>query len=157
MAPKQRLYLRLLAIAAAVVAVDQLTKQLALNYLRDGPVDLIPGALSLSLTFNPGGAFGFGQNAPLFFLLVSLAIIVVILVWVGRTAESGFEIPLGLVLGGGIGNVADRVFRGLDGRVVDFIDIHVWPVFNLADSAIVIGVIVIAFAGFFPKRRSAEE
>ena len=49
------------------------------------------------------------------------------------------EVPLGLILGGGLGNVTDRLFRGNGGRVVDFIDLHVWPVFNLADSAIVCG------------------
>lgn len=157
MTPKQRLYLRLLVVAAVVVAIDQLTKQLALDYLSDGPVDLIPGAVSFRLAFNSGGAFGLFQDAPVFFLLASVSVIVVILVWAGRSKESGFEIPLGLVLGGGMGNVIDRAFRGLDGQVVDFVDLHVWPVFNVADSAIVIGVILIAIAGFFPKRTPAEQ
>jgi signal peptidase II len=152
MAPKQRLYLRLLAVASLVVAADQLTKQLALDRLNDGPIHLINGVLSLHLAFNPGGAFGFGQNAPLFFLLASLAIIVFIVIWIGRSAETGFVVPLGLVLGGGMGNVIDRLFRGYDGQVVDFIDLHVWPVFNLADSAIVIGVILIALSGLRPER-----
>ena len=152
MTPKMRLYARLLSIAAVVVALDQITKQLALTYLMDGPIHLIPGALSLQLTYNSGGAFGFFQGIPTFFLIASLAIVVVILVWVGRSDDGGFVAPLGLVLGGGIGNLVDRMFRDFDGQVVDFIDFHVWPVFNVADSAIVIGVLLIALASLRPKK-----
>jgi signal peptidase II len=64
----------------------------------------------------------------------------VILLWARRLQERRWAVPLGLILGGGLGNVADRLFRPLRGHVVDFVDLHVWPVFNLADSAIVVGV-----------------
>lgn len=157
MTPKQRLYARLLSIALVVVAVDQITKQLALEYLSDGPIDLVRGAVSLHLTFNSGGAFGFLQGIPMFFLAASFAIIVVILVWVGRSDEGAVVAPLGLVLGGGIGNLVDRLFRGFDGQVVDFIDLHVWPVFNMADSAIVIGVLLIALSSFRPTRKETMD
>ena len=156
MTPKQRLYVRLLSIAAVVVAVDQITKQLALEYLSDGSLELVRGVLSLRLTYNSGGAFGFLQGVPTFFLIASLAIVVVILVWVGRSDEGGFVVPLGLVLGGGIGNLIDRLFRGFDGQVVDFVDLHVWPVFNVADSAIVIGVLLIALASVWPSNKEIE-
>lgn len=142
----------LLATAAAVVAADQLTKSWALGALADGPVTLIDGVLDLRLTFNPGGAFGILQGLPGFFLVATVAVAVLILVWVRRVEDARWIVPLGMVLGGGLGNLADRVLRDHGGRVVDFIDLHVWPVFNLADSAIVLGALLILLLG----RRAAR-
>ena len=147
MTSKKQIYARLLGAAAVVIAIDQATKQLARSFLSDGPLHLIPSALSLNLTYNPGGAFGFMQNAPELFLVAGLVIVAIILVWAGRLDDPGLVWPLGLILGGGVGNLIDRALRDLEGQVVDFIDLHVWPVFNLADTAIVIGVILIAFSG----------
>lgn len=138
-----RLYVTLFGAAAVVIALDQATKQWALSALGDGPVDLIEGILSLRLTYNPGGAFGILQGLPGFFLVASVVVIGVILIWAHRLDDARLVVPLGAVLGGGLGNLADRVFRDTQGRVVDFIDLHVWPVFNLADSSIVIGVLLI--------------
>jgi signal peptidase II len=144
-----RLYRPLLSAAGIVVLIDQLTKSWALTRLRGGrSIDVIEGALSLRLTFNPGGAFGFGKEFPEFFLVATIVVIITIVAWAGRSGEVGLAIPLGLVLGGGIGNLIDRLFRGFDGRVVDFIDPHVWPVFNVADSCIVIGVALVLIQGF---------
>ncbi|HYI45943.1 MAG TPA: signal peptidase II [Actinomycetota bacterium] len=157
MTPKQRLYSRLLLVAALVVAVDQLTKQLALDRLSDGPWHLAECCVTFRLAFNSGGAFGFFPQAPTFFLVASLTVMLLILVWAGRATEDGSDMALGLVLGGGLGNVIDRAFRGLDGQVVDFIDLHVWPLFNVADSAIVIGVILIAGAGLFGKSAASDQ
>jgi signal peptidase II len=125
-----------------VVGIDQVTKQVALDHLRDGPVDLIDGVLSLNLHYNPGGAFGFLQGLPGFFLVATLAVAGGILIWARKIESTAHVVPLGLILGGGLGNVFDRVFRDTGGKVVDFIDLHVWPVFNGADSAIVIGVLL---------------
>jgi signal peptidase II len=136
-------YRRLLLTAAAVIVVDQISKQIALAGLDDGPVDVIEGVLSLRLTYNSGGAFGIAQGLPALFLIATAVVVAVILLWAKRLDEPSLEVPLGLILGGGLGNVADRLFRGNDGRVVDFIDLHVWPVFNLADSSIFIGVVLI--------------
>lgn len=130
----------LLLVAAAVIAADQFTKQLALDALADGPIHLIEGVLSLSLHYNPGGAFGILQGVPGFFLVATVVVAIVILVWARSLPGTAHVAPLGLVLGGGLGNATDRVIRDTGGRVVDFIDLHVWPVFNLADSAIVVGV-----------------
>lgn len=142
------MYRPLLLAAAIVATLDQLTKSWALSRLSNGrSIDLIEGALSLRLTFNPGGAFGLGKEFPEFFLIATIVVIVMIVVWVGRTGETGMVFPLGLVLGGGIGNLIDRLVRDFDGRVVDFIDLHVWPVFNLADSSIVIGVTLVMIQG----------
>ena len=132
-------YPSLLATAAAVVAIDQISKDLALRVLADGPVDVVEGAVRLRLTFNSGGAFGLLQGFPGLFLVATLFVAVLILVWARRLERPAWGVALGAILGGGLGNVADRLFRATGG-VVDFIDLHVWPVFNLADSAIVLGV-----------------
>ena len=134
-------------VAALVIAIDQATKSLALETLADGPVEVIPGVFSLRLTFNSGGAFGLLQGMPGFFLVATVAIIGVILVWARRIEARGWLVALGLVLGGGFGNVIDRVVRDQGGGVVDFLDFHVWPVFNLADSAIVAGVGLLLLLG----------
>jgi signal peptidase II len=142
-AARGRLYFVVGLVAAVVVALDQATKQLAVDALADGPVDLIQGILTLRLTLNPGGAFGVLQGVPGFFLVASIGIVIAILFWVRHLEEARWAIPVGMILGGGIGNLVDRAFRDTGGRVVDFIDLHVWPVFNVADSAIVAGVGVI--------------
>jgi signal peptidase II len=142
-APVNRRYGLLVLVAVLVVIVDQLTKQLALDNLAFGPVDVIDGVLTLNLHLNPGGAFGLMQGIPGFFLIATLLVAGFILVWAHKLEGTTHLIPLGLVLGGGLGNVFDRLFRDTGGKVVDFIDLHVWPVFNVADSAICIGVVLL--------------
>lgn len=151
-------YPKLFTVAALVVLVDQVTKSLALEHLAGGPLDLIEGAITFRLTFNSGGAFGILQGFPAFFLVATIVAGAVIIVWVRHLNEPGWTIPLGLVLGGGVGNVIDRVVRDTPG-VVDFVDLHVWPIFNVADSCIVTGVLVILFLGFRSDRheRRAEQ
>jgi signal peptidase II len=137
-------YLRLSVAASVVVILDQLTKSLAVDRLGDGRViEVVEGAVSLRLTLNSGGAFGLGQGFPLFFLGATVVVVALILVWVRNLDDLTLTIPLGMVLGGGIGNAMDRLFRDTDGRVVDFVDLHFWPVFNLADASITVGVIAI--------------
>lgn len=142
------LYVALLVTAAVIVVVDQVTKSLALENLSDGPVDVIEGILTLRLTYNPGGAFGVLQGVPNFFLIATTVIVIFILYWARTVRSAAWAIPLGLVLGGGLGNLFDRVFRETDGRVVDFVDLHFWPVFNVADSAITLGVIALLIMSF---------
>ena len=141
-------------MAAIVVGLDQLTKDLALKALADGPVDVIEGVLTLRLTYNRGGAFGLLQGLPGFFLVATIVVTVVVLLWARHLQGARYLVPLGLVLGGGFGNLADRIFRDSDGGVVDFVDLHVWPVFNLADSALVVGAAVLVIAGI--RRERAE-
>jgi signal peptidase II len=139
-----RTYLRLSVAASVVVILDQLTKSLAVDRLGDGRViEVVDGAVSLRLTLNSGGAFGLGQGFPLFFLGATVVVVALILVWVRNLDDLTLAFPLGMVLGGGIGNAIDRLIRDTDGRVVDFVDLHVWPVFNLADASITVGVIAI--------------
>ena len=157
MTSKQRNYARLFAFAAAIVAADQVTKQLALDNLMAAPISLIEDVLALRLTYNPGGAFGILADATWVFLVAGVAIAIVIVVWAGRADDPSLVTPLALVLGGGLGNLADRVFRDLGGRVVDFIDLSFWPTFNVADMAISFGVVLIIFSGMKerPERAGA--
>jgi signal peptidase II len=143
-----RRYLVIALVAATVVLLDQLTKELALRSLGDGPTDIIDNVLRFRLTFNPGGAFGLFQEHSELFLLATVVVIGVILFWARWIEDPRLIVPLGLIVGGGLGNVIDRLFRDHDGQVVDFIDLHVWPVFNVADMAVVLGVVVILFLSF---------
>ncbi len=129
-----------------MVVLDQLTKQLALAALDDGPIDVVSGVLTLRLTFNSGGAFGLLQGVPGLFLVATIAVLVLILLWARKLEEHRLMLPLGLVLGGGVGNVTDRVLRD-HGGVVDFVDLHWWPVFNVADASIVTGVGLLLLLG----------
>ena len=140
-------YLSLLLVATVVVIVDQLTKSIALANFEDEPVDVIEGVLTFRITYNSGGAFGLLQGLPGLFLVATIVATVVILFWVRHLDRPHWMVPLGMVLGGGIGNLIDRVVRSTDGQVVDFIDFHVWPVFNIADACIVIGVVWLIFLG----------
>jgi signal peptidase II len=144
-------------VAATVAALDQVTKEVALASLKDGPIDLIPGIVTLRLTLNPGGAFGVGREWPGLFLAATIVVIVIILSWVRRVDEVRWLVPLGMIVGGGVGNLIDRVFRPFDGQVVDFVDLHVWPVFNLADAAIVAGAIALALAGARDRGREQRD
>lgn len=150
----RRLYTRLLTTAVVVIALDQITKSLALDRLQDGEEVLIDGVLRFRLAFNSGGAFGVLQGLPELFLIASLVAAVLILFWVRSIGEPSWAIPLGLVLGGGLGNVWDRIFRDTGGRVVDFIDLYAWPTFNVADACIVTGIGLVLFLGARDERRA---
>jgi signal peptidase II len=131
------------AVALVVLALDVLTKHLVVAHLehRD-PIRLLGGALLLNVSRNSGAAFSFAQGATVAFTAVAVAVIVVIVRTARRLGSTAWAITLGLLLGGATGNLADRLFRAPGpgrGAVVDFIDFRVWPVFNLADSAIVVG------------------
>lgn len=154
MANLPRLYLKLFVIASIAIAVDQITKTLALDNFEP-PIDVIEGILTLRIAYNSGGAFGILQGVPEFFLVATVVTAVVIVMWIRKLDQPGWIAPLGLVLGGGLGNVADRIFRDTGGRVVDFIDLHVWPVFNVADMCIVIGVTWILIVG--SRQTDAEQ
>jgi signal peptidase II len=140
----------LFATAAMVFALDRLTKVWAAHALADRPIDLIGGVLTLRYTTNSGGAFSLGQRTPWLFAGATLIVSGLIVLTAFRSRNAVSALGLGLVLGGALGNLADRALRGpgLSGHVVDFIDLHRWPVFNVADSAIVIGAVVIAWASF---------
>jgi len=145
--PRRR-YLLMVLVGVSVLVVDQLTKRWAINRLVEGPIDLV-GSLRFNLAFNTGTAFSMGSGKGLGPWISLLAIVVVFtLALTGGTARTRLgAVAAGLVAGGALGNLGDRAFRGdegfLHGGVVDFIDLQWWPIFNVADSAIVVGGILL--------------
>ena len=150
--------LTLYGIAAVVLAADRITKILAERGLQDGPVELIPGVLDLRYTTNPGGAFGLFGGIPWLFATISAVVILTIVIASRRLPATSSAVGLGLVLGGALGNLVDRAIRGpgFSGEVVDFIDLQVWPIFNLADSAIMIGAGILLIAGLRRERTGSD-
>ena len=140
--------LALYGTAAAVLALDQLLKYLVVSRLAGRPpVDLIGSFVQLRYTTNSGGAFSLLTGAPLFFGVMAIVIVGGIVYASRRTRPLGMLVVLGLILGGALGNLTDRLFRGdglLRGEVVDFVKVGIWPVFNLADSCVVVGGILLA-------------
>lgn len=140
--------------AAAVLAADQITKSLVLALIPEGSrLEIAGSVVGLRVSSNPGGIFGFLPGAGVAFLILTVIIVVVVVIWSLRTGES--PVLFGLVVGGGLGNLADRVFRQpafLRGRVVDFIDLSFWPTFNVADAAISIGVLLLLLQSLRMKR-----
>ncbi len=145
--------------AAAVLLLDVVTKVVAVATLEgESPVRLLGGGLYLVLYRNPGAAFSLATGMTWLLTLIAVAVAVVILRLAPRLRSPGWALGLGLVLGGALGNLVDRFFRSpgpLRGHVVDFLSLlapdgSVWPVFNLADSAIVSGgvlLVVLALLG----------
>ncbi len=133
------------AVGIAVVVVDQLVATWAVHRLSRGPVHVI-GPLDLQLQINTGSAFGLAQGwAPVIAALAAVA--VVVLVASSRRARSdGMAASVGLVAGGALGNLVDRVFRHYHGGVVDYVALHVWPTFNVADACITVGVVLVAWS-----------
>ncbi len=141
-----------------MLTADRVTKVLAERTLQDGPVELISGVLDLRYTTNPGGAFGLFGGIPWLFATISAAVILAIVIASRKLPATSSAIGLGLVLGGAVGNMIDRAIRGpaFSGEVVDFIDLQVWPIFNLADSAIMIGAGILMIAGLRRDRRPSD-
>jgi signal peptidase II len=143
-----RARLLLLAAAGITLVADQAAKAFVLSRL--GPQDYVPLVgrwFGIVLRRNPGGAFGMFPGAPLFFFVATIAIVVGAMVWGWRMPK--LAVPVGMIVGGGLGNLVDRLARGphlFRGEVVDFVYLSFWPTFNLADSAIVIGVCLLLLA-----------
>jgi signal peptidase II len=138
------------AVAAGVVVLDQLTKQWALDALADGPIDVV-GSLRFNLSFNSGTAFSIGQGRGGLISLAGLVVVALLLRGVLRWPGRLPAVAAGLVAGGAIGNLLDRLLREgdglLGGRVVDFVDLQWWPIFNVADVAICTGAALLAVVG----------
>jgi len=133
----------LVLVAAAVLVADVVSKLLVVATISSGDVVRLLGHyLVLTNTRNSGAAFSVGTGATVLFTAVAVAVVVVILRAAKRLRSLGWAICLGLLLGGALGNLVDRLFRApgpFRGEVIDWIQVPHWPVFNLADSAIVIG------------------
>jgi signal peptidase II len=139
--------LALFALLAALgLAVDQVTKHLAVQHLQAHTVTLAGGLLDLTLARNPGAAFSTGTSHTAIISIVAIIAAVVVAVVVFRVRNRTWAVALGLLMAGILGNLADRVFREpapLQGHVVDFLELPHWPVFNVADVCINIAALLI--------------
>jgi signal peptidase II len=147
---------RLAAISLAVIGLDQFTKFLVVSSLREGESrPIIDDVLRLSHIRNSGAAFGAFRGFSGLLALAAVVGLVVIVGLIVRRPSPITGIGAALVAAGALGNLLDRLFRGPLGRgtVVDFIDPRFWPAFNVADSAITIGALLIVFAGLFERPR----
>jgi len=156
---RRRAGLLVWAVAGGVLLADRLTKLWAERSLVDAPIDVIRGVLTLRFTSNPGGAFSILTSVPWFFVVAAATVSVIVgVVAFLRDRPRLQSVALGLILGGALGNLLDRVTRGpgFRGEVVDFIDVHVWPVFNLADAAVVIGALLLVASSFRPAPEATE-
>lgn len=147
----------LVAVAFLSLAVDQATKLAAVHTLIDRqPHSLLGHWLYLTLARNPGGAFGLLPQAAVYLTFASAVVAVVILLYArAAVAHSNLlTVALAMVLGGALGNLADRIRLG---HVIDFIDLRFWPVFNVADVAVTVGVALVILTVVLPSGASVAD
>ena len=157
--PARRLFTLGIGLAAAVIVLDQLSKWYIVAVVMAPPrVIEVTGFFNLVLTWNRGVSFGMlgGSNGVGWWLLSIVAVIIVggLVIWLRRADRPILAVALGLVIGGALGNVVDRLRLG---AVADFLDFHMggyhWPAFNLADSAITVGVVALVVPTLFAGRK----
>ena len=150
--------LKIAAAGLVVLGLDQITKSWALAALDDRIIDLV-WTLRLRLVYNTGFAFSAGRGfGP---VLALVAVVIVVVLWSSRRRLGGAwaQIGLGAIIGGALGNLADRLFRGAAwgrGAVVDFIDLQWWPIFNVADAAITVGLVLVLWHLYRSERTAAR-
>jgi signal peptidase II len=140
-------------IALGVFALDRLTKSLVTANVPFGTeVAVIDHVVGITNVHNSGAAFGFAPAGAAFFLIASVVVSIGLAVYVARhPGDLRTDAVLGLIMGGTLGNGYDRIVHG---TVTDFIDVHFWPVFNVADSAISIGVVLLVAANLRRQPRA---
>ena len=143
----------LLMVAALVLGLDVLTKVLAVKLLVPGqPVEIIGDTITWTLVRNSGAAFSMATGYTWVLTLIATGVVLGI-IWMGRRLVSlWWALGLGMILGGAVGNLMDRFFRSpgpLRGHVVDFLSVGWWPVFNVADSAVVCGAVLLVGLSMF--------
>lgn len=146
-----------IAIAAAWVVVDQLTKHWAVNALSDGAARPVVWTLQWNLAFNSGMAFSRGEGLGPFIAVVAFAVVILLVVTTAQVDSRLGRLAAGMLVGGAIGNLVDRAFRGdglLNGSVVDFIDVQWWPIFNVADIGVTVGAVLFGLAAILDGRRT---
>ena len=137
-----------LAVGVPVLAIDQYTKDLALRSLSIGVPEHVVWSLQWNLLFNSGMAFSKGRGLGPLIALGVVVVVVSIAASLRHSKSVMSAVIVGLIIGGALGNLSDRLFRDgsgfLGGKVIDFIDLQWWPVFNIADSAVVVGMVLLA-------------
>ena len=160
-ATDNRILWRLVLVALLVLALDQATKLLVrLVFAADLPVE-VTGFFNLVLAYNKGVSFSLltmdGPAGPYILAGLALAIIGALIWWVRRNPRPFYALLAGLIVGGAVGNMLDRLYLG---AVVDFLDFHAfgwhWPAFNVADSAVVIGALCLIGDGLFARRPESK-
>ncbi len=155
-ASRRRAWLGMVIVAALVVALDQGVKAIVESSLELGERDDLALGFDLTRVTNSGVAFGlFSEGSDAVVIAFTAAALLLIVGWfVFDTTRPGLWLGVGLLTGGALGNLADRIF---DGAVTDYLDPPIWPAFNVADIAITLGVVVIAFAALGPAPPEATE
>jgi len=144
-------------VVLAAVVVDQLTKHWAVSHLNDGHVDHVIWTLQWNLSFNGGMAFGQGQGFGPFIAVIATIVVVVLLLSLRQQGTTRSHVPIGLIVGGALGNIIDRLFRGegfLHGKVIDFIDFQWFPIFNVADMCVNTGGALLILSYLFEKPKA---
>jgi signal peptidase II len=145
-------------VGVVVVVADQLTKHWAVNELVDRDIDVF-WTLRLNLSYNTGMAFSRGENFGPIIGVIALGVVVALLLSLKRQPGRLTDIAVGMIIGGAIGNVIDRLFRQqgwFRGGVVDFIDFQWFPIFNIADIGVTVGGALLVLASWLVARREAE-
>ncbi|MEO6652872.1 MAG: signal peptidase II [Ilumatobacteraceae bacterium] len=146
-------------VALTILVVDQLSKHWAVNELADRDIGVF-WTLRLNLSYNTGMAFSRGQNMGPLIGVVALVVVVVLLLGLKRQPGRLTDIAVGLIVGGAIGNVIDRLFRQAGwfrGAVVDFIDFQWFPIFNVADMGVTVGGAILILASWLAARADHAE
>ena len=151
MGPRTRGAVRAVATAGVVVAVDQATKQLAIASVDRGASENVFFGIDITNSRNSGVAFGAFEGGGLVVgLLIGVSLTLLLAYFAFHAATPALWLPVGLLVGGALGNLADRA---REGAVIDFIDPAFWPAFNLADAAIVLGVLGLLYVVEGPRKR----
>jgi signal peptidase II len=138
-------------IVGAIVLADQLTKSWVVASYSDAPLSIIGRDVELHVARNSGGAFSTFTNATIVLAVLAIGLTIWLVHTLRRTTDRWTVVALSLVLGGALGNLCDRIFRSpgvLEGHVVDFVRVGSFPSFNVADSAITIGAILLILLSF---------
>ncbi len=152
---KKIIFLMIFFIVLLILFLDQISKSLVVKtLLLHQSIPVIKGIFHITLIHNRGAAFGILKNYAYLFIVISIASIILIsLTLLSRQRHkitSLYTISLGLILAGAAGNLIDRIFLGY---VIDFLDFRIWPVFNVADSAISVGAVLLGWCVLFSKQR----
>ena len=153
-------WLLLAMIVGLTLVTDHLTKRLVVNSLAYGeswvPFAFLDGIFDITYTRNTGAAFGMGQRFGNVFLIIAVIVIAAIIYYYRHLPEGTWlvRLALGLQMGGALGNALDRIFRGY---VVDFFHVHGFPIFNIADSSIVVGTLILVAVLWWEDRQQSNE
>ncbi|MEN6564724.1 MAG: signal peptidase II [Veillonellales bacterium] len=145
--------------AAMIIAADQISKYYIQSHMLPGTsAPIIQDFFHITYVLNPGAAFGMLENKTLFFIFVAIVLVLAVLYFYPKIPHkcSLLRLGIGLLTGGAIGNVIDRIHSGY---VIDFFDFRIWPVFNIADIAIVcgVGIIIYTVVCLSPKEAEAND